>query len=105
MIRFLFRFIGLCVLALAFFFVVYDGERSIVNQHVTYTDVAQGWALVDQNNLTLAQDWLKRKAAWAWDPYAQRVFELPIWAVLAGLAMILMVLGRKKKPLIGYARD
>jgi hypothetical protein len=29
----------------------------------------------------------------------------PIWIVLAVFASILMVLGRKKKPLIGYARD
>jgi len=105
MIRFLLRFIGLCVLALAFFFVVYDGERSIVNQHLTYTDVAQGWALVDQNNLTLAQNWLRQKAAWAWDPYIQKLFDLPIWGVLAIGAMIVILLGRKKRPLIGYARD
>ena len=105
MIRFLLRFIGLCVLALAFFFVVYDGERSIVNQHLTYTDVAQGWALVDQNNLTLAQNWLRQKAAWAWDPYIQKLFDLPIWGVLAIAAMIVILLGRKKRPLIGYARD
>ena len=29
----------------------------------------------------------------------------PIWLILAVLASILMILGRKKKPLIGYARD
>lgn len=105
MIRFLLRFIGLCVLALAFFFVVYDGERSIVNHHVTYTDLGQAWALVDQNTLTAAQNWLKQKAAWAWDPYFQKVFDAPIWAFLVVAAMILILLGRKKRPLIGYARD
>jgi hypothetical protein len=35
----------------------------------------------------------------------QSVFELPAWGVLAIVAMILIVLGRKKKPLIGYARN
>ena len=105
MIRFLLRFIGLCVLALAFFFVVYDGERSIVNQHVTYTDLAQAWALVDQNNLTAVQNWVKQKAMWAWDPYVQKIFDLPIWGILAVAAMILILLGRKKRPLIGYARN
>jgi hypothetical protein len=29
----------------------------------------------------------------------------PVWLVLAVLASLLMILGRKKKPLIGYARD
>jgi hypothetical protein len=33
------------------------------------------------------------------------VFDLPAWGVLAIVAMILIVLGRKKKPLIGYARN
>jgi hypothetical protein len=31
--------------------------------------------------------------------------DAPIWLVLAVLASFLMILGRKKKPLIGYARD
>lgn len=105
MIRFLLRFIGLCLLASAFVFLVYDGERSIVNQHATYTDLEQGWALVDQDHLNLAQNWLKLKIAWAWDPYFQKLFEIPIWAILALVALILILLGRKKRPLIGYARN
>jgi Sec-independent protein translocase protein TatA len=32
-------------------------------------------------------------------------FDLPSWIVLAIVAMILILLGRKKKPLIGYARN
>jgi hypothetical protein len=30
---------------------------------------------------------------------------VPAWVVLGILAMILILLGRKKKPLIGYARN
>jgi hypothetical protein len=104
MIRFLLRLIGIGLLALAFFFVVYDGNRSIANQHVTYTNVAQAWAMVDQNDLNLAQNWVKQKAAWA-DPSIEKAFDLPVCALLAILAMILLLLGRKKKPLIGYARN
>jgi hypothetical protein len=104
MFRFLVRLIGLGLLALAFFFIVYDGSRSIANQRLAYTDVAQAWAIVDQNGLNLVQNWMRQKAAWA-DPSIQKAFELPICAVLAIVAMILMVLGRKKRPLIGYARN
>jgi hypothetical protein len=104
MLRFLLRLIGLGLLALAFFFIVYDGSRSIANQRLAYTDVAQAWAIVDQNDLNLVQTWLNQKAAWA-DPSVQKAFELPICAILAVVAMILMLLGRKKKPLIGYARN
>ena len=35
----------------------------------------------------------------------QGVFDLPTWVVLGIVAMILILLGRKKKPLIGYARN
>ena len=104
MLRFLLRLIGLGVIALAFFFIVYDGSRSIANQRVAYTDVAQAWAIVDQNDLNLVQSWVKQKAGWA-DPSLQKAFELPIAAILAVVAMILMLMGRKKRPLIGYARN
>jgi len=105
MIRFLLRFIGLCLLATAFVFFVYDGEKTIVNQHLSLLKVSEAWAIVDQNSLNHVQDWVKQKALWAWDPYVQKVFELPSWIVLGVIAMILIVLGRRKKPLIGYARN
>jgi hypothetical protein len=44
-------------------------------------------------------------AHWLWDPVTVTVLGAPIWLLLAVLASILMILGRKKKPLIGYARD
>ena len=105
MIRFLLRFIGLCLLALAFVFFVYDGTKSIANQHLVYARAAEVWAMVDQNSLNAAQAYVKQKAIWAWDPYVQTVFELPAWAILGFVAMLLILLGRKKKPLIGYGRD
>ena len=105
MIRFLLRFLGLCLLATAFFFLVYDGTKSIANQHLVYIKAGDVWAIVDQNSLNLAQNWLKHRAVWAWDPYMQAIFDLPTWVVLGIVAMILIVLGRKKKPLIGYARN
>jgi len=105
MIRFLLRFIGRCLLATAFVFFVYDGTESIANQQVLYMKVGEVWALVDQNSLSLVEEWVKRKAIWAWNPYVQTLFDLPAWIVLGIMAMILILLGRKKKPLIGYARD
>ena len=105
MIRFLLRFIGLCLLALAFIFFVYDGTKSIANQQLITMKVSDAWAIVDQNILNLVQNWLKQKLAFAWDPYLQKIFDLPTWVVLGIVATILILLGRKKKPLIGYGRD
>jgi hypothetical protein len=105
MIRFLLRFIGLCLLATAFVFFVYDGTKSIANHDFVYTKVGDVWAIIDQNSLNLVQDWRKQKLAWAWDPYLQRSFDLLACGVVGILATILILLGRKKRPLIGYARD
>jgi hypothetical protein len=105
MIRFTLRFIGLCLLATAFVFFVYDGTKSIANQQLIYMKVGEVLAIIDQNSLNLVQDWLRQKAAWGWDPYLRTVFDLPIWVVLGIVAVLLILLGRKKRPLIGYARD
>src|SRR5580692_3419819 len=105
MIRFLLRFLGLCLLATAFVFFVYDGTKSIANHDLVYTKVGDVWAIIDQTSLNQAQNWLKQKFVWAWDPYLQKSFDLPAWAVVGAVATLLIMLGRKKKPLIGYARD
>jgi hypothetical protein len=105
MIRFLCRFIGLFLLATAFVFFVYDGTKTIANQQLIYMKFSEIWAIIDQHSLNLAQDWLKQKAMWAWDPYLEEIFDLPTWIVLGIVAMVLVLLGRKKKKLIGYARD
>jgi hypothetical protein len=105
MIRFLFRSLGLFLLAMAFVFFVYDGTKSIANQQFVPLKVSELWADIDQHSLNEVQDWFKAKALWAWDPYARTFFELPSWLVLAIISTFLILLGRKKKKLIGYARD
>ncbi|MGB6539147.1 MAG: hypothetical protein WBF58_24660 [Xanthobacteraceae bacterium] len=105
MFRFLLRFLGLFLLASAFVFLVYDGTKSIANQQFVYVRVNELWANIDQHSLDAAQDWLRRNALWAWDPYVQRILALPTWVVLALVSALLVLLGRKKKKLIGYVRD
>lgn len=105
MIRFLLRAIGLCLLATGFVFFVYDGTKSIANQQFVYIRLSDLWAILNQSSLTAVESWLRQNVLWAWDPYLVRFFELPTWVVLAALAVLLILLGRKKKPLIGYARN
>jgi ABC-type phosphate transport system permease subunit len=106
MIRFLLRFIGLLGLALAFVFLVYDGTRSIANRTVDLTTFERFWNEVYQRS---PQDVLKPSIApianWIWDPVVVSILGAPIWLILAVVASVLMILGRKRKPLIGYARD
>jgi len=106
MIRFLFRFIGLCLLATAFVFFVYDGTKTIANQQLLFFKFSDAWAMIDQNTLLLLQPMIERHAPhWLWDPVTTSILNSPAWLVLAVIAGILILLGRKKKPLIGYARD
>ncbi len=105
MIRFLLRFLGLLSLALAFIFLVYDGTKSIADQRLYITTVIEVWATLHESSLALVQPTLEDLAVWLWDPLAKRVLEAPAWLVLLVLGTVLVLLGRKKRPLIGYARN
>jgi hypothetical protein len=106
MIRFLFRFLGLLALALAFIFLVYDGTKSIADQHLYLTTIAQVWAELHQSSLAQVRPMLEGLSSWLWDPVADTILNRgPAWLVLLVLGAVLVVIGRKKRPLIGYARD
>ena len=105
MIRFLLRFVGLLLLALAFIFFVYDGTKSIADQRLYVTQVAEVWATFHEQSLAQVRPTLEGWAVWLWDPVARNVLDAPICLVLVILGTILVLLGRKKRRLIGYARN
>ena len=104
MIRFLFRFFGLVFLALGFIFLVYDGTKSIADQHLYITRVSDVWAAVHESSLAQLRPVIQGVAVWA-DPIVQGILGAPTWLVLAIVGMLLILLGRKKRRLIGYARN
>src|SRR5262245_54777479 len=106
MIRFVFRFIGFWILAGGFIALVYDGTKSIAGNAVSFTPLGQIWANIHSTSLQLLQPAIERHiAVWLWDPIVLSVLTAPAWLVFGILGAILMLIGRKKKPLIGYARD
>ena len=107
MIRFVFRFFGLLLLALSFIFLVYDGTKLIADQSLNMSTLGAIWANIHQSSLTALQPLAERLVGpWFWQGVVQRyLIDQPAWLVLAIIAAILILLGRKKKPLIGYARD
>jgi len=107
MIRFVFRFVGLLLLALGFIFLVYDGTKSIADQTLQFSTVGEIWANIHQSSLLGLQPVVERLVGpRVWHAVVQRYFlDQWAWLVLAVIAAILILLGRKKKPLIGYARD
>ncbi|MEP7031335.1 MAG: hypothetical protein ABI830_10420 [Pseudolabrys sp.] len=105
MIRFLFRFIGLFCLAGAFILVIYDGMKSIAASQVYFTSVRTLWELINAGSLAKVRPLIEPYAnGILWDPAMTGILAAPALSLLAGFGIILLLLGRKKKPLIGYAR-
>jgi hypothetical protein len=105
MIRFLLRTLGLLFLAAGFVFLVYDGTRSIAASQLVYTRVDEVWSLVHAASLQQLQPWIESHAPhWVWDPVVTNILSAPAVVPLAIVGALLIPLGRRKKPLIGYAR-
>jgi hypothetical protein len=66
---------------------------------------SQTWADIHQQSLMAAQASVEKNAAWAWTTVIHPVVEQPTWLVLGTVGLVLVLLGRRKKPLIGYARN
>ncbi len=106
MIRFVFRFLGLWVLAAGFVALVRDGTKSIAGNAVFVTRLADDWTNIQAGSLESLRALIEGRAgAAAWDPIATYLLGAPTWLVFGVVGSILILLGRKKKPLIGYGRD
>ena len=105
MIRFVLRFVGLLLLALAFIFVIYDGTKSIAGRGIFLTKAGQFWFEIHTASQQTARELVERQSAGLWDLAVQPVLDQPAAAVFGVLSVILILLGRRKRPLIGYARD
>lgn len=105
MIRGLFRFVGLLLLAAGFIFLIYDGQRSIADQTVRLTRFGEFWNEIHQSSQRSLQAMAEASAPWLWESAGKFILDQPTWAVLGALGILLMLLFRPKKRLIGYARD
>jgi hypothetical protein len=105
MIRFLLRTLGLLFLASAFVFLVYDGTQSISVSRLVYTKAGDVWSLVHTASYQQLQPWIESHAPhWLWDPVATTILDAPAAVVLAIIGVLLIPLGRRRRPQIGYAR-
>jgi hypothetical protein len=106
MIRFVFRFVGMLLLALAFIFVVYDGIRWISDGMLLITKTDYVWNTVHDGSLQALQALVEKRAGKeVWQLGFAPVLNLPAAVVACFLGIVLIVIGRKKKPLIGFVRE
>ena len=105
MIRFLLRFIGLICLAAGFILLIYDGTKSIAGNMVFLTSVRTLWELINAGSLAKLKPMIEPYAGgFLWDPLMVAILAAPSWSLLGAFGIIFLVLGRRRKPLIGYAR-
>ena len=106
MIRFLLRFIGLICLAAGFILLIYDGTKSIAANRLFVTSVRTLWELINAGSLGKLEPIIRPYAGgYLWDPLMVAILASPSWGLFGVLGILFLVLGRKKKPLIGYARS
>jgi hypothetical protein len=105
MIRGFFRLVGLLLLAGGFVFMVYDGARWVADQSLRFTQFGQFWNDLNQSSQFAFRTWVEGKAPWLWASVIKVVLEQPVFAVLGVVGILLMILFRPRKPLIGYSRD
>jgi hypothetical protein len=105
MIRGLFRFIGVLLLAAGFIFLIYDGQRSIADQTVRLTRLGEFWNDIHQTSQQSLQTLVEANVPWLWNSAGKFILNQPTWAVLGVLGILLMLLFRPRRRLIGYARD
>jgi hypothetical protein len=93
------------LLAGAFVAFVLDGTKTIAGNAVFVTRLGDTWNALHSTSLALLQPMIERHSPWLWDVVIKNVLFAPTWVVLGVLGALLILIGRKKKPLIGYARD
>jgi hypothetical protein len=99
MIRGFFRLVGLLLLAGGFIFMVYDGARWVADQNLRFTRFGEFWNDIHQSSQQ------SFRTPWLWNSVVKIILDQPVFAVMGVLGILLMLLFRPRKPLIGYSRN
>jgi len=96
--NFLFKILGMFVLALALVFAVLDVTRSITASQIILTPLVETWEDLGPDSLlagrSLVQDWTH---PYLWDPVIAFILKLPSWLVFWLVSMMLLKLGQKRE--------
>jgi hypothetical protein len=104
MIRFLFRFVGLWLLAGAFIALVIDGTRSIAASRFVLTPVAEAWFAIHPSSIDLLRSLVERNLSpWLWEKVFVTLLLTPLWALLIVFGVVFVLLGRPPARPIGYS--
>lgn len=99
MIRFLLRLLGFLILAGGFVALVIDGTRAIASGELDFTSAETTWSAFSPDTLKAARDWLGA----AMTPALDWIVAQPTCAVLGVAGLLLMLIGRRRRPTVGVA--
>src|SRR4051812_49335764 len=105
MIRGFFRLVGLLLLAGGFIFMGYYGARWGADQNLRFTRLGEFWNDIHQPSQQSFRTMVEAAAPWLWNGVVKILLDQPVFAVMGGLGILLMLLFRPRKPLIGYSRN
>lgn len=102
MVRFLFRFTGLWLVAGAFVALVIDGTRSVSASRFIFAPVRDIWTMVDAATLKMAQE--KAGPGGLAAQLLEGLLAMPFFVLLALLGFLFLLIGRRKRErVIGYS--
>lgn len=97
MFQFLFRAVGLIVLALALVAAILDLTRSIAASAIILTPVSASWQSVSARTMAAAEEQARSYlGGYLWDPVLLWVLSVPTWLLLWLVAMVLLWVGQRR---------
>jgi hypothetical protein len=104
MFRLLLRFLGLCLLAIAFVALLGDVIHSVAGARLSVTPLGETLMALAPGKLALAQAFVARQVhPFIWDPVLVDLMRLPAWLAVGAIGCLAIRLGRKPAPRFGFS--
>ena len=103
MLRFLFRAVGLLVLAGAFAAIIVDGTRSIAAGALVFTPLGQALTALVPTSVASLETAAQRVHPLLRDPGLRVLLQCPLWLLGGIIGGALLALTRPRRPKIGFS--
>ena len=102
----LLRLLGVWLLLLAMVAAVVDATKSLAGGGAwVVTPMGEQWKALSPETLEGAKAGIQTHAApFLWDPVMLTILAAPAWSLFGVFGILMILAGRRKKPLIGYVR-
>jgi uncharacterized membrane protein YdfJ with MMPL/SSD domain len=77
----------------------------VADQTLRFTRFGEFWNDIHQSSQQAFRTWVESHAPWLWSSIVRFVLDQPVFAVMGVLGILLMLLFRPRKPLLGYSRN